>query len=578
LRDFAVVVASRRHRQKLPELASRLSLYSGEICTRRSSITLLSSESIPSSLGAQAFAGIGFADGQLLTSLAETAQYLRTHDELCLHGLYACVRLLRTGLVVVESDVFGMAPLYHYQAARRHVVSNRLHLLVEVARELGWSLTLSHQAMLTRLFPVHFGQQLSTRQVYFREIQLLAPRERCVIRGMKVEVEAIPAPTFERYEDAIQHGFSSIRKLLRQICDRHQVFLRLSGGWDSRVLYGALLREELLDSVYCWTLPSKTDDFRVVCGLVERFGGRFSDSPVWLRSTHPQDLMIAFTRYRSYHLGCYSANLGFETHCRAGFGPDTVCVLFGGGGECFRTLYLHDLPADATARNVETRIREVLSNVPPLEASAARLARIFRKNLLAISGHDVHESLRQHYIYFRNRFHYGISTQSITNRVNMQPLLHESLLEACRLAGPEAIANGRIHFDLHALGHEDLPHLPFESPKKRFSDAVAAQSRFGRIAPRDPSFHPDEEHYQVIRLRLAVSKSLYRTQDKNQLWKRSFAQAYGHVRSHRWFRNLYTDAFHDYIDSLEQESPQRYYQWTASVIGTSDLLSIAESR
>jgi hypothetical protein len=576
--DFAVAVGvSVRAAAAAEANLRRIGVQVRHLGPRKQNCLLISSETIDETTSAMAFSGVAFGDGELIASRADARRHVQQRGALRMHGQYALVGVGPDGVLFVENDVFGMIPLYHYRSGRKEVISNRLHLLLEAARALDWPLTICDEALLTRLFPRSFGQQPCSPRIYFREVHLVPVGSTCRVSKHNGVVDLVrdPEARFSRYEDAIQHAADQILNQVRLLCSHHTVLYRLSGGWDSRVVYGALLRGGLQTSTYCWTFPWRRDDFRIVCGLIKMFGGRFTDSAVWMNNTAPQDLTTAFLRFRSRQLGCYSLNRGFVSHCRRSFGPTTSIVLLGGGGECFRRFYFKSLQDDARPKDLERMLVKTFDRFPPLVRFSKKLASTFRRGLLSMPADSVPESLRLHYINFRNRFHCGHALPPV-NSLSFHPLMQASLLEACRLVGPRAVAQGKVIFDLQAIADRRLPHLPFDVPHKAFSSSMATESQFGGAERADLHLDADESVYRPIRLPVKAPRALFHGAEKHALWKEAFCHAYERMRSHKLFRRICSAELRDYILGFERLKPESYYPWTASVIGTGDLLDFAK--
>jgi hypothetical protein len=578
--DFAVAVHVSPHAAAAAETTlRRIGVEVRHLGPRVPECLLITSDTTDQTASAMAFSGIAFGDGELITSRADASHHVQQRGALRMHGQYALVGIGPDGALFIENDVFGMCPLYHYRSGRNEIVSNRLHLILEVAKALDWPLTICDEALLTRLLPLRFGQQPCTPRIYFRQVHLVPVGATCRVNKHNgvVDMAWDSGARFSRYEDAIQHAADQILSQARLLCSRYTVLYRLSGGWDSRIVYGALLRGGLQKDTYCWTFPERRDDFRVVCGLIKMFGGKFTNSPIWMNNTVPQDLMTAFRRFRSRQLGCYNLDRGFMSHYRRSFGPNPTLVLLGGGGECFRRVYFKDLQDDARPQDLEKRIVKMLDRFHPLAPFSRELASTFRRALLSMPADNVPESLRLHYLNFRNRFHHGHAL-SPANCLYLHPLMQASLLEASRLAGPRATSQGKVHFDLQAIADQRLPHLPFDLPGKQFSRELATELQFAGAEQARLEFDMDESVYRPIRLPVEAPPALFRGAEKRALWKEAFSHAYERMRSYKLFRRICSAEFRDYILGFERLKPEYYYPWTTSVIGTSDLLDIAESK
>lgn len=582
-RDIAVVVDGRwwRRRPELPTTHERLPRgFEVTAPTVFNNVALvmgsrrLEPDSTNRVLGASGFA---FAGSGVLSTAASFAKHLRAHGTLPNSGQYFLVLANEAGTeLTLAADSFGTHPVYVYASHRRYIVSNRFHMLLVLAKSLGWPLTLSDSAFLTRLYPISFGQQLMTPKVYFKEVELLGADSLPVIRKGRLFIEPRPTQKYSSYEHALEQGASDIADLMTALRGQKNVFYRLSGGWDSRSYYAHMLRTRLHRSSYCWTFPTLEKDFRVVRQLLGRYGGAFSDSPVWLNSVIPVSLDEAFSLYRSRTLGLYATNLGLEAFQREGLDTDTSFVMFGGGGECLRNFYFAHRQS-LQPRDVRDEVAMSLSRVPPLNPHIAKLAREISRGLLSGPGADCHAQLRHHYRNFRNRFHFGIATQSVANRLNVQPLMQPALLCAADLAGPEAVARGQLHFDLQTMVDDELPLVPFDDAAKAFVPAVIEASQF---RGRTPSIAPISKSgrladYVRVPLGGPAPPALFSGGDKDRAWTELFRRAFDMVSRDSPLAPYCGPDLFTHITGLQGTKKAHYHQWSASFIGSADLLQLA---
>lgn len=519
-----------------------------------------------------AFSGFALAPGRLLSSVSDVGEHLDRAGALPRSGCYSCLHRTADSLVL-SSDAFGTHPLYHYDNGKQQMFSPRLHLLLEVVRAMGWPLCRDDEALLTRLFPVSYGQQLMTRRVYFEQIELVPMGHDVVITGGEVELHPVAVRQFDRYEHALRAGADAMLEEMTTLCAAHPLLYRLSGGWDSRAFFAAMLRGNLHRSSHAWTFPALRRDFRVVCGLVRRYGGRFSESPIWLSATRPQSLHEAFARFRSRHLGIYATDVAFDSHVRSSFDVNTAFVVFGGGGECFRNFYFA-YRDELTSTDVQNEIASHLRRVPYAPKQIESLSERMRVHLLALPAPTVHGSLRRHYLEFRNRFHFGTSTLSVWNLLHAHPLMQQSLLEASLLAGDQAVARGAIHHDLMAVGDAALPHLPFDQRDKAFAPTVIERSFFAR-RPDALDFDTDPSVYAPVELHVDAPPARFSPRERTTFWLEQFDIAFQRVREDALFGPFCTDAVRDYILSLRDKKPVHFHQWSGAFMGTADLLTYA---
>ncbi|EYD75619.1 hypothetical protein Rumeso_02706 [Rubellimicrobium mesophilum DSM 19309] len=462
----------------------------------------------------------------------------------------------------VRSDIFGLQAIYLYRSATNQLASNNLHMLVSVCRQLGIRLTPYKPFFERRLLPRWIGQQASGRVCAFSEITLLLTDEE--LRGSRstgFRIIRSPRQPFTRYADALEASIEAITNQVAAAANTfHCLVYRLSGGYDSRAVFGALIRLDLLKRAYCWTFPHLADDFRSVQMLVEQYGGEFCSDFPFGRAVVPLTIEDAFNQWASNNFGSYSTLLGFEKHARASFDDRTVAVLFGGGGECYRDFYFADVDIEREHK-FRKRIAAIVSgDTPSLRGSAHRIAESYCEELNALPGASVREKLRAHYLNYRNRFHFGGGTSSKMNRISMSPLMQVGLLDAAEISRREGRDLRRILADIYEAFHPDLMKIPFDRPEK----AMVPQS-----------LQWPGKAYDPVSITSAKPPALFDSKRKSALIEEKFKEAVTGIKEIGIYDDFDFDGYVADIINRGQVKPAVMPEYQASVISTYHLLQYA---
>lgn len=468
------------------------------------------------------------------------------------HGSYNIVETVGDE-VHVRSDAFGLGVLYVYEG-RYSLASNNLHMLVAVCRQLDLALTINQGAILRRLNPKSIGQQPSSLTTSFKEIRIIqAGRELHFSTAGMVEVQS-PKRVFRHYEEAIDAGVEGMRRQVATIARRsdHPVY-RLSGGYDSRAVFGALVAEGLLSDAYCWTFPHLEEDFQVVRQLIGHFGGQFADAFPWSVNTEALSVEEAFQSWASTNFGTYATFLGLEAFTRTSFDESTVVVMFGGGGECFRDFYFADaLPSSRDG--IADRVATVCRNMWPEGSNAPlKIAGLFADEIMKMEGADPAAKLRSYYINLRNRFHFGRATETRANRINASPFM-----QAGFLAAAEFEADGRkMLADIYDRLHPDLKRIPFDKREKSLGEPLNVEP--ATYSPRS--------------MGAAYPPRKFGGKDLDQCISDNYSDAVRFIRQSGVYDDFDFDAFLGHAEAQRERSKERHQQFQASIISTHHLLT-----
>ena len=478
------------------------------------------------------------------------------------------------GGLTVSCDEFGIGIIFLYRSSDAAItlVSNSMHFLVTVCRHYRLPLHLHEESMLKRLIPYQLGQQPSGYHIFFDEIEMLGVGQFLRVKDGRVLVENENRRQYVSYSDALDAAVTAMREQVRAIASfTSNPVIRLSGGYDSRVVFGAMVREDVLRRSWCWTLPRLDDDFRAAKLLVNFYGGEFAKDFPFHRNAEALSLGHSYDAWSSRNFGFYSKERGIETHRRLAFDRKTVAVLNGGGGECFRDHYFQ-VPDLERRGKLERAVRRFTKarRFPSIEKVAGgRIADAFTRDLKSMPGSTLQAKLRAHYLNFRNRFHFGFTTDGIQNRVNFSPLMQSPFIDAAefmRQSGRDPI---HIVRDTLAALDERLLSFPFDKTEKHFvkPEAVGSGDRSGGMESPVSIYDPVAVVFR--------NKRLFRDQDREQLVKSELVRATEEIADSGVFGSI---NFRNYVADIEERAPKSlsdYHIYRYSIISTANIIAYA---
>jgi hypothetical protein len=384
-----------------------------------------------------------------------------------------------------ETDLFGYGQLF--SSAHRHcsIVANRAHLQKILRDAMGLATDVDATVLSTLMFSDHAfcSQQNASstlllngcRQVRIDERIRLVNGE--LVWSAKSGFSRLLDGTPREYESLVDEGVKEIIENVRIAVEHpsfRQVLVHLSGGRDSRMVFGATIhvphwRERV--GLVSHDVP-KTQDLSIACGLAGLFGGKFFDGP--LEPPTPVSVDHILRLWRSYFFGMYH-RMGGSGWSHKGRLLDTI-TLAGGHGEVMRVFwspilrkYLLSNPSDSefAAQFVK---ENGLWSVYSSEHEGLALDSIC-ETLSQLPGESTAERLDTHYLYFRNRAHFGLRGYSnYQEHMTWFPLMSPHLLKAAASLSYSDRASGRLVRDTMKRLHPALSLAAYDAEPRDGSD------------------------------------------------------------------------------------------------------------
>lgn len=424
------------------------------------------------------FSGLGLFGSEVLATAEGLTTLLRTGrltiaDVLSGTGYFTAI--LSTGdEVLFVTDLLGFEHLYVHDGPRGWTISNRLHALVEHLRaeNTARKLNVNYAAMV--LWSKHaFLRQCHAHGLAIEGLSLVPMDCYLVVSRGRIEYRKKPvlAEVFggvqDSYETLIEAAADQIARSISAIRSSSlfdDVSTDLSGGRDSRVVFGALVHLGVATEVPTVTrdLPG-TRDLKCALRIVETYKAPFHtgdpEAP-WMFAETPED---ALCQWRSYYMGMYHKMSLTPWSVRGAYRRSIR--LTGSSGGIYRSVWSNwlsrSLSETAPGETLDALFERMFPQYPTQHRRGA--AEALSDCILSLPGRSALEKFDNHYLYFRNRMHFGMRAQRTqVSGLTWSPLVCPALLLASRKLDWEQRRTGKAVFDVQDRLAPELNFFKYE--------------------------------------------------------------------------------------------------------------------
>lgn len=379
--------------------------------------------------------------------------------------------------VLAETDLLGHGHLFESQHENFAVISNRLHLHTLVLVAFGHKLELNKSAALSMLFSgnVFFSQQNMSHDMLTEGVNLVPVDKRASLKhgmltwrekaSLKYAITGAPLD----YEYLIEEGAREVLENARAAIESPEfgeVIVDLSGGKDSRLVFGAALHAQGWQERIALNSSDvrNSQDLPIACGIANHFGAKFYRGDSLPRT--PLSAEENVQMWRSYFQGLYH-RMGASAWTYEGRNTDSIS-LSGGSGEILRTFWHENLRQHVRdGDTLDSFASRFAKNLGKERGFGDDRAEVVGKHLASVlrelPGKELGNKLESHYLYFRNRSHFGLRGFSFYHeRPTWFPLMSASLLKAAHSIPFFERAQGRVIRDVMARINPVLLGMPFD--------------------------------------------------------------------------------------------------------------------
>lgn len=496
----------------------------------------------------------------------------------CRSGTYCILNPNKaTGCISVEPDPFGMLQIFTSDS----FVTNRLHLAKI------FSASINNPSVYSNFLINHMlCQQLSVFETPVSDVQLVPVMHKVSLSSSGV-CSSYPIDSGlgeelspEEYKDMILEGVKEVKKDVEAIVNSEfSVMADISGGKDSRIVFSAIKSTGNIGNVFFNTNYNGNNlrDLEIASALVKKHGGSY-DNSLEVIGYESYSTELAIDQRRSHLFGaCHDFNFGqFRPYHEIYEKP--FVRLLGGCGELFRDYYqsLFNLSFDQLSGSdhgcLVDKLNGMLSSSDVDFPEKSFVVDLYKATFQSLSDNNVDQALDNHYLNFRNRFHFGLRVTKSENIINISPAANLKLLKAARGLPISEKSSGRVLFDItYALDR----FLPFYGYDKNFDlDFLGSEySLFNSsVAPEVIDLTGEVDFYKRSRLNQNLAPGLRRPNHKisrdeikSELLRFSLQNV-----SELGADFLLDKKFLDKLNQYESKRPLRFNTWVSRLISFCD--------
>lgn len=382
--------------------------------------------------------------------------------------------------VRVFTDPMGQDTLYYYASedpfdnpCSDWLISNSVYEIARFASASGKPLRFLPHIAASHFISngAAFGAQLLSNQTALEQIKVLPVG--CELRISKNDQTLTAVRT--RNADWVTHADGSYADLMENFilktCSRiiglfdsglYDIISDLTGGHDSRAIFGMSRRSGIGDQINYFSNPALANDFASASLVADAYGFALKTEPHAEVFDTPEELYELWKQ----------ASLGVYTSVYAGSlrQDETKLRLHGGN---FLSKEFGEVSASKRAKSIKRFM--------PNEKLAERVPRAFLQSFRQIGIASDHPwAMQLHYLNFRARFHYGRHWFATGRTPHLTPLISQHFAKAAFKLDQHAYNNLMPCMDLLLALDNQLGLIPFDSPGKSFSQTDLEMSPFWR--------------------------------------------------------------------------------------------------
>lgn len=493
------------------------------------------------------FSGYTLVNGQIVCDTAQvnsmlTGKTLTATEVISLPGCFTAVLQTEQRLLVF-TDRFGFQLIYYYEDNNHLIISNRLHAIALAMKLHRIKRQPNYGYIANTLYSDNpWFWKTNAHETHIQGVRLLPLDEYLEITGNRAAfikrqdlLKAFDdSPLSARqYKGLIADGAEEVIENVRAIAESNEFAERrmgLTGGRDSRIVYGAALRAGVLDrfGIETYVKEKKNElDLPVSLKLTSLFGGNYFDTDT--RERFPKSIEFSLAAARSMQVGI-SQVFGSQIWGPLGTARRSVLVS-GGGGEFYRSVY-YDLyqyskfyDAASPHKYIENLYRNLVNVDHMPTAYRSEAFRVYQDSVSGLPGTDVRGRVDNHYMFFRSRVHYGIRDLcAFIDCLMWTPLESLQLLRAARSLTFDELARSKCEFDILDAIAPALNFVEYDHGRKWPNDMLR-QSALAHLSPQITALVDNVDtskkraDWEAARMRLAEQASVqWRNQNGHSTW------------------------------------------------------------
>ena len=334
----------------------------------------------------------------------------------------------------IGKDPFNLCQIYYYNSDTIFMASNCYHLLIETLVELGVKLSLDYNKVFANLsiFGTQYYVQNYSNNMDVHGIKMVQIHHNILFDGITLSyinnaygqiLESDIYLSTDEYFDLLNKGIDEIRNNICYTKDAYPVVCDLTGGIDSRIVYGILNRTDIHPFINSY--DNEETDIAIAVNRIYNYQDNQLPWPIRIMSNKEADLWMRSNfmgRSYEFNLDIKYKNIIKYTSLIGAFGEVLTRPEYGSHGfenvedpdeisDVFYNYYLtlcHNIKADSTASNC------LLSQS--------------QHELQSIPGYDAFEKLETVYAMYRHSLHFDAILFNERNVRAISPMQSINLL------------------------------------------------------------------------------------------------------------------------------------------------------
>nr|WP_298249106.1 hypothetical protein [uncultured Halomonas sp.] len=242
------------------------------------------------------------------------------------------------GELVARVDSFGADAIFLYRNRGEWAFSNSFYELIKYCKSLGWPLVIDHGVLASMFVSGSIGRQLLSSQTPVAQINLVPPEKyiSCNLNESIVSEKDLPVSVTKNidYEESLTEWFIKWRSVLFSLAinSNDKISVDLSGGVDSRMLFGLVASSSAKERFEFFSQPHKPKDLAVAKSLCEKFDCTLNFSPPNWKAL---PIEFQYDAYCRGNMGFYNLPVTPPLH----YSCSNIFKVNGVGGENLRSFY-----------------------------------------------------------------------------------------------------------------------------------------------------------------------------------------------------------------------------------------------
>lgn len=417
------------------------------------------------------FSGITRNEKKLLIGCEDTKKYVEDISSLKNSIGEYCLLIKSENNLELSSDYFGINRVFYYQTDNIFVATNNYQALLLVLKKCGENLVLCEKKVkanfldMSILFQNNWTWQMDVEKIFEIPIDM-----KIVLANKKISLEKTDLYDEIRnplkfcdaeYENLLFKGKNEIIdniKITLEHPDYEYVRVDLTAGMDSRLIYGALtnLPNHLTSKVRIRSEKDKDVDFETAIIINNVYKYKWDDLPVEYSAEIDENKNIPNIPIARF-LGNYYAGWTIRAPQRI---AKTIHLSGGCGEICTRPFLRYWFPNASTLENILSYyvLRKDRLSLFPLVADS--FEQMFKETFNYIPGRSVLEKFDNHYLYFRNGYHFSYNYYNDIICSAWTPLQSKSSFRAKLMAWGEGV-DMKVAYDLLNIMNPILSQYKF---------------------------------------------------------------------------------------------------------------------